>query len=58
MIAMMEGMHSELVRYHRGRRARYTGLDRVFVGEAMRYLVVNLKRLFKLERMGLIPAMG
>jgi IS5 family transposase len=55
---VLEGKHSELVRYHGGRRTRYSGLDRVFAGEAMRCLVVNLKRLFKLERMGLIPAMG
>jgi IS5 family transposase len=55
---VMEGKHSELIRYHGGRRTRYTSLDRVFAGEAMRCLVVNLKRLFKLERMGLIPVMG
>ncbi|MNY73036.1 hypothetical protein D3C86_2117170 [compost metagenome] len=54
---VMEGMHSEIVRNHGGRRTRYCGLDRVFAGEAWRCLVVNLKRLFKLERMGLVPAM-
>lgn len=54
---VMEGKHSEIVRNHGGRRTRYTGLDRVFAGEAWRCLVVNLKRLFKLERMGLVPAM-
>lgn len=55
---VMEGKHSEIVRYHGGRRTRYAGLDRVFAGEAWRCLVVNLKRLFKLERMGLVPVMG
>ena len=39
---VMEGKHSELIRYHGGRRTRYTSLDRVFAGEAMRCLVGSL----------------
>ncbi|MNL90277.1 hypothetical protein D3C87_2212090 [compost metagenome] len=45
---VIEGKHSELVRYHGGRRTPYVGLVRVFAGEIWRCLAVNLKRYFKL----------
>jgi IS5 family transposase len=43
-----ESIHADLVKNHGGRRTRYVGIDRVLAGEALRCLVVNLKRLFKL----------
>lgn len=55
---VIEGKHSELVRYHGGRRTRYVGIDRVCLGEVFRCLVVNMKRMFKLEAQRGAMAMG
>lgn len=41
---VIEGKHSELVRYHGGRRTPYWTLPRVFAGEVWRCLAVNVKR--------------
>jgi IS5 family transposase len=54
-----ESIHADLVRNHGGRRTRYVGIDRILAGEAIRCLVINLKRLFKMPegRLG-APAVG
>jgi hypothetical protein len=46
--AAIEGKHSEVVRYHGGRRTLYVGIDMVFLGEAFRCTDLNLNRFFKL----------
>lgn len=56
--AAIEGKHSEAVRYHGGRRSPYVGIDRVFLGEAFRCAVLNLKRFFKLAERQMNPAWG
>jgi IS5 family transposase len=53
---VIEGKHSEIVRNHGGRRTRYLGIDRVLAGEVIRCLVVNLKRFFKLDPLGMAMA--
>lgn len=56
--AVFEGKHSEAVRYHGGRRTPCVGIDRVFLGEAIRCADLNLKRFFKLPERQMNPAWG
>ena len=56
--AAIEGKHSEVVRYLGGRLSPYVGIDKVFLGEAFRCAVLNLKRFFKLAERQISPAWG